>query len=171
MRTETYTRLVGGLVGAVVMTIGLLAFTPQTGAAQDAPQSPPAGRRGGRGPGGPGGRMGAPFGGGFIGGMMRDLTDAQREQVRAIHERHAEEIRPLAERLRKAHQALDDAIFTGTGDYRALAIEIGSAQTELALANAQVQSEVLSVLTAEQKQKIVERRKEMTQRRSRMQHQ
>lgn len=162
MQTETYTRLVGGVLGAIVMTVGLLAITPQTGAAQDAPQSPPAGRRGGpgRGPGGPGGRMGAPFGGGFMGGMMRDLTDAQREQVRAIHERHAEELRPLAERLRKAHQALDDAIFTGTGDYRALAIEIGSAQTELALANAQVQSEVLSVLTAEQKQRIAERRKQ-----------
>jgi Spy/CpxP family protein refolding chaperone len=172
MQTETYTRLVGGLMGAVVMTIGLMAFTPQTGAAQDSTQAPSAGRWGGRGrgPGGIGGRMGGPMGGGALGAVMRDLTDAQREQVRAIHKRHAEEIGPLAERVRNARQALDEAVISGnSGNFRALALELGNAETELALAHAHVQSEVFGVLTAEQKQKIAERRKEMEARRAEMQ--
>lgn len=167
MQTETYTRLVGGLMGAVVMTIGLMAFTPQTGAAQDSTQPPPAGHWGGpgRGPGGPWGRMGGP-GGGALGAVMRDLTDAQRTQVRAIHERHAEEMRPLAERVRNARQALDEAVVSGnSGNFQALALELGNAEAELALASAHVQAEVFGVLTAEQKQKIAERRKAMEARR------
>ena len=39
--------------------------------------------------------------------VMRDLTDAQRQQVKAIHERHADRIRPLAERTHAARQALN----------------------------------------------------------------
>ena len=40
---------------------------------------------------------------------------------------------------------------------QALSIEVGNAETELTFAQAQVQSEIFSVLTAEQKQKIAER--------------
>lgn len=169
MQTETYTRLVGGLMGAVIMTIGLMAFTPHVGSAQDSSQTPPARRWGGPGRG-PGGRMGGPMGG-ALGAVMRDLTDAQREQVRAIHLRHAEEIRPLAERVRNARQALDEAVISGnSGNFRALALELGNAETELALANANVQTEVVALLTAEQKQKIAERRKEMEARRNKQQN-
>jgi Spy/CpxP family protein refolding chaperone len=177
MQTETYTRLAGGLAGAVVITIGLLAFTPSlTGAAQDTPQPPAAGGRmgphrggpGGRGgPGAPGGRMGGPMGG-VIGPVMRDLTDAQREQVRAIRERHAEEIRPLAERVHTARQAISGAVFAGNADVRELALTLGNAEAEMAVATAQVESEVLAILTPEQKQKITAFRKEMESRRGQM---
>jgi Spy/CpxP family protein refolding chaperone len=109
--------------------------------------------------------MGGP-GGGALGAVMRDLTDAQRTQVRAIHERHAEGIRPLAERVRSARQALDEAVVSGnSGNFQALALELGNAEAELALASAHVQAEVFGVLTAEQKQKIAERRKAMEARR------
>jgi Spy/CpxP family protein refolding chaperone len=108
--------------------------------------------------------------GGGLGDVMRDLTDAQREQVRAIRERHAERMRPLMERARTARQALDTAAESGnTGNLQALSIEVGNAETELAFAQAQVQSEIFAVLTAEQKQRIAERRKEMEQRRAEMQ--
>jgi Spy/CpxP family protein refolding chaperone len=164
-------------LGAIVVALGLGATVPFVGWAQDQPQSQAApARRGERGiggpgrPGGPGGRMGGPMGGAFaFREVMRDLTDAQREQVKAIHERHAEQIRPLAERVRTAREALDAAVMSGNaGNLQALSIEVGSAETELTFAQAQVQSEVFKVLTAEQKQKIAERRREMAARREEM---
>ena len=99
--------------------------------------------------------------------VMRDLTDAQRDQVKAIHERHADRIGPLAERARTAREALQNAIVSGnSGNLQALSIEVGNAETELTFAQAQLQSEIFSVLTAEQKQKIAERRKQMEARRA-----
>ena len=117
--------------------------------------------------------MGGPMGGPFaFREVMRDLTDAQREQVKAIHEKHADRIRPLAERARTAREALDTAVLSGnTGNLQALSIEVGNAETELTFAQAQVQTEIVNVLTAEQKQKIAERRKQMEARRAEMQKQ
>lgn len=166
------------LMGAFIVALGLGATVPFASWAQDQPQDQPQaqtepGRRGGRGPGGPGGRMGGPMGGPFaFREVMRDLTDAQREQVKAIHDKHAEQIRPLADRARTARQALDNAVLSGnTGNLQALSIEVGNAETELTFAQAQVQSEIVNVLTAEQKQTIAERRKQMEARRAEMQKQ
>ncbi len=162
------------LMGAFVVALGLGATVPFASWAQDQPpaQTEP-GRHGGRGPGGPGGRMGGPMGGPFaFREVMRDLTDAQREQVKAIHEKHADRIRPLAERARTAREALDTAVLSGNaGNLQALSIEVGNAETELTFAQAQVQTEIVNVLTAEQKQKIAERRKQMEARRAEMQKQ
>jgi Spy/CpxP family protein refolding chaperone len=108
--------------------------------------------------------------GGFaFGAVMRDLTDAQREQVKAIHERHADRIRPLAERAMAAREAVNNAVISGNeSNLQALSIEVGNAETELTFAQAQVQSEIYKVLTAEQKQKIAERRTQMEARRGEM---
>jgi Spy/CpxP family protein refolding chaperone len=158
-------------LGAIVVALGLGATVPFVSWAQDQPQAQREEmRRGGRGfggPGGPGGRMGGPM---AIREVMRDLTDAQREQVKAIHERHADRIRPLAERARTAREALQDAILSGnSGNLQALSIEVGNAETELTFAQAQVQAEVFNVLTSEQKQKIADGRKRMQERRLEMQ--
>ena len=157
-------------LGAIVVALGLGATVPYATWAQDQPPAQGEQRwRGHRfgGPGGPGGRMGGPMGGAF--GAMRDLTDTQREQIKAIHERHAERIRPLAERVRAAREAINTAVTTGNvGNLQALSIEVGNAETELTFAQAQVQSEIFNVLTAEQKQKIAERRKQMETRRAEM---
>lgn len=164
-------------LGAIVVALGLGATVPLVTWAQDQPQAQTEqGRRGGRGfgmpgrPGGPGGRMGGPMGGAFaFREVMRDLTDAQREQVKAIHERHAARIQPLAERVRTAREALHTAILSGNQSaLQSLSIEIGNAETELTFAQAQVQAEIFNVLTAEQKQQIAERRKQMEQRRADM---
>ena len=140
------------LMGAFVVALGLGATVPFVGWAQD--QTAGADRAGTRprrpgGPGGPGGRMGGPMGGAFaFREVMRDLTDAQREQVKAIHERHADRIRPLAERAHAAREALDNAVLSGNaGNLQALSIEVGNAETELTFAQAQVQSEIFNVLT------------------------
>jgi Spy/CpxP family protein refolding chaperone len=95
----------------------------------------------------------------------RDLTDAQREQLKAIRDRHAEDIKPSIERAQKARQALDNAVLTGVGDLKGLALEVGNAETELVLQQAQIETEVVALLTPEQKQKIQERRTQMAQRR------
>jgi Spy/CpxP family protein refolding chaperone len=158
-------------LGAIVVALGLGATVPFIGWAQD--QTHTQGQqahRGGRGGFGPGGRMGGPMGDAFaFREVMRDLTDAQREQVRGIHERHAERVRPLAERARAAREALNNAVMSGNeGNLQALSIEVGNAETELTFAQAQVQTEVFKVLTAEQKQKIAERRKQMEARRAEM---
>jgi Spy/CpxP family protein refolding chaperone len=163
-------------LGAIVVTLGLGATVPFVGWAQDQPQAQGQQVRRGRGdggpgrPGGPGGRMGGPMGGAFaFREVMRDLTDAQREQVRVIHERHADSIRPLAERAHAAREAVNNAVLAGNqGNLQALSIEVGNAETELTFAQAQVQSEIFNVLTAEQKQTIAERRKQMQERRSEM---
>jgi Spy/CpxP family protein refolding chaperone len=160
-------------LGAIVVALGLGATVPFVGWAQDQPQAQEAQARGGGpgfgGPGRHGGRMG-PMGGAFaFREVMRDLTDAQREQVRGIRERHAERIRPLAERARAAREAIDGAVMSGNeGNLQALSIEAGNAEAELTFAQAQVQSEIFKVLTAEQKQKIAERRKQMEARRAEM---
>ena len=160
---------------AIVVALGLGATVPFVGWAQDQPAAQQQ-RRGGRGdfgpgrPGGPGGRMGGPMDGGFgLRDVMRELTDAQREQVKAIHERHADRIAPLAERARAAREAVHTAVISGNAsNLQALSIEVGNAETELTFAQAQVQSEVFKVLTAAQKQAIAERQKEMQERRSEM---
>jgi Spy/CpxP family protein refolding chaperone len=174
MRTSL-TRIVSG-AGAAIVTVGLIATVPHMIAAQDQTQPQTErvrpDRRGLGGPGahgGRGGRMGGLMAGGPLREVMRDLTDAQREQVRAIHERHAERMRPLFERTHAAREALNAAVLSGNaGTLQALSIEVGNAETELTFAQAQVQSEIFSVLTAEQKQKIAERRKEMEARRAEM---
>jgi Spy/CpxP family protein refolding chaperone len=161
-------------LGAIVVALGLGATVPFVGWAQDQPQTQGQemrrGGRGGRGLDAPGGRMGGPMGGAFaFREVMRDLTDAQREQVRGIHERHADSIRPLAERAHAAREAVRNAVMSGNpGNLQALSIEVGNAETELTFAQAQVQSEIFKVLTAEQKQKIAERRKQMEARRAEM---
>ena len=172
MGTKTWTRMAGGLGAAAVIALWVAATVQHMDAAQDQTQT--QGQHvgpGGRGPGGPfgrGGRMGGPMGFGLR-EVMRELTDAQREQVRAIHQRHAERIMPLAERAHNAREALNNAVLSGkTDNLQALSIEIGNAETELAFAQAQVQSEVFAVLTAEQKQKIAARRQEMEARRAEM---
>jgi Spy/CpxP family protein refolding chaperone len=177
MDSRNLKRVVGGLGTAAILAVGLVSTVPYIGAAQDQPQTQgDQARPGRRGPGGPGrfggapgGRFGGPMADGAMRGVMRDLTDAQREQVKAIHERNAEKIRPLVERLHNAREAVQHAVLSGnTGNLQALSIEVGNAETELTFAQAQVQAEVFNLLTAEQKQKLAERRKEMDQRRQEM---
>jgi Spy/CpxP family protein refolding chaperone len=167
MQLKTWTRIVGGIGAAALVAAGLAVTMPHIDAAQDQPP-PNAERMGSR---GRGGRMGGPMAGGPLGAahLMRDLNDAQREQIKAIRERHAERLKPVMERSRAARAAIDNAVLSGNiGNLQALSIEVGNAETELAFAQAQVQAEIFGVLTDEQKQKIAERRKAMEGRREEM---
>src|SRR3954467_3505603 len=156
MQTKTRTQAIGAFGAAALVALGMTLTVPHMGA--QGPGQPPAGRMG-RGPGGPGGPdgpgmgrgrggRGGPGGPGMAMGIdMRDLTDAQREQIKAIRDAHAEAMRPLMERVQNARQALNTAVLTGTGDIRGVALEIGAAESELAFQQAQIETEVMAVLT------------------------
>lgn len=175
MQRTSLNKLVGGFVGAAVLSAGLLSFVPVSAQDQSQNQAPPADgrfggpRRGGPGgPGGPGGRGGR-FGGPMGFGLNpADLTDAQKDQIKAIHDRHAANIQPLMQAADAARKALQDNVLAGGNNLRALSIDLGKAEGDLALANAEIQTEVLTVLTAEQRQKIQERQKNMEARRQEM---
>ncbi len=116
-------------------------------------------------PGGPGGPGGPPAGGppDFLERLL-DLTDAQKEQIKAIRERaaeasktHHEALKPLMEQ----EHALTEAAAFDEAALRALAAQMSPIQTELQVIQARAQAETHQVLTAEQKAKLAEMRKRM----------
>jgi len=125
--------------------------------------------RGMMGPGGPGfrGGPGGPFGmGGFpLRGL--DLTDAQREQVKAIMESHRDEQKAAGDKMMAARKALHEAIAAETFNeaaIRAAAGEVGAAEADAAVLQAKIHGEVFAILTPEQVKKAKELRSEMENR-------
>ena len=121
---------------------------------------------GGRGPGGPDGSgFGGP--GGPMGILPRlgrdiDLTDAQRDQIKAIVESHKDEWKGLADRARTAHMALNTAVTAETLDevvIRQKSSEVAAVDADLAVARARAHAEVFKILTAEQKAKLAATRR------------
>jgi len=175
MDMQRISRWIGGFLGGALLALSAVALAPL--AAADDQQAPPPAEQGRPGPRrgfGPGRSGPGPFMGmmGMMGIPGLDLSDAQREQIKAIRDRHAEEIRPLAERAQAGHKALADATLANPVDVNQLRVtanEVGAAEGELAFARAQVQAEVLTVLTPAQREQMAARRKEMEQRRSQMQ--
>ena len=106
---------------------------------------------------GPGRRR--PFGpgrGGFAGFAQLDLTEAQREQAREVVQRHRSEMQEVGKRLHEAHQAQRAAIETtpvNDGLIRSTAQALANAQTDMALVQARIHSEMWSLLTPEQQEK------------------
>jgi protein CpxP len=141
----------------------------QAPAAQAERRGPGSMGRGMMGPGGPGfrGGPGGPFGmGGFpLRGL--DLTDAQREQVKAIMESHRDEQKAIGDRMQAARKALHESIAADTFDeaaVRAKAAEIGAIEADAAVLQARIKSEVFAILTPEQVKKAKELRSNMENR-------
>lgn len=111
------------------------------------------GRAGGRGP------MGGP------GLMLRglNLTETQQQQVREIREQHREAVQKASQRVREAMQAQRKAIQAiplNEGEIRATTFALAEAQTEEAVQQARIQSEIWSVLTAAQQEDVRKRQAE-----------
>lgn len=155
--TATVKRLTFGL-GA-----GLFALTAIAGAfvhAQDQDTNPARQFRG-RGPGGPDGPGGFRAGGpmGMLPRLSREinLTDAQREQIRAIAESHKADWTALSDRARTARIALNDAVNAEPIDealIRQKSSEVAAVDADIAVARARAHAEVRQILTAEQKEKV-----------------
>ena len=169
------------LVGVAVLagTIGIAVSAQMNGQGQGTPGLG-MGRGQGMGPGGPGmmgrgmGMRGGPGGAGggplgFLGPAARELnlTDAQREQIKAIAQSHQEEMKAVHEKLAPARKALDEAITADTFDENAIrkaAGEVAAVDAEAAVLRARVHQEAFGVLTPEQKAKAKELKGQMEQR-------
>lgn len=144
-------------VAAALLSVGVYAATQD----QNTNQTPPP-FRGGRGPqgrfGGPGG-PGGPMGMLPMFGRELDLSDAQRQQVKAIADAHRDEWKALADRGRAAHEALQAAITADVVNesvIRERAAEVAAVEADAAVARAKAHADVLQLLTAEQKARLKE---------------
>jgi protein CpxP len=99
-----------------------------------------------------------------------DLTSAQQDQVKAIWAKEKPAMQPLMQQMRDFHNQMSQLTASGTFDeakVRALATQQSQTMVELAVAHARIKSEMIQVLTADQKaklQKLEARRAERMQR-------
>jgi protein CpxP len=126
----------------------------------------------GPGPGGPGrGPGGFGRGGGGLALRALNLTDAQREQVRTLTQQHREQNRAVADKMRAAMEAQQNAVQTIPVDealIRSTTQELAEAQTEMALQRARLHSEILALLTPEQQAEAKKLQAERAARRDQM---
>jgi protein CpxP len=141
-----------------------LALLLAGGAAMAQGQGP--GDRRGR---GPGGRDGGPGAGLPLRAL--NLTDAQQEQVRTLTQQYRTQNRTAAERLRTALDAQRKAVSTTPVNeqlIRSTTQDLAEAQTEMAIHQARLRSEIFGLLTPEQQ---AEAKKVQAERESRAQQQ
>jgi len=99
---------------------------------------------------------------GMDGGLLRysealDLTDAQQAQMKDIMTKEKPAMKPLMQQMFQAHKAMDDLLASGPFDeakVRALAGQQAQNFTEMTVQKARIDSEMLQVLTADQKTKL-----------------
>jgi periplasmic protein CpxP/Spy len=105
---------------------------------------------------------------GFPGLAQLDLTEAQRTQVREIVQRYQSQRREAGQHLRDAHQAQRAAVETipvNEGLIRSTTQTLANAQTDMALLQARIHSDVWAVLTPEQQEKAKQLRAQRESRR------
>ena len=105
--------------------------------------------------------------------MLRqlDLSDEQRQQIRALFEEAGATGAP--ERLRQARESLHDAIESGADEttLRQQASQLGEVEGDAAVEFARVRARIQEVLTAEQKKELEQLKKEAEERREMLQRQ
>jgi Spy/CpxP family protein refolding chaperone len=99
------------------------------------------------------------FGGFMLGHLARrlELTDTQRAQVKQIIAKEKPAFQPLMLQMAQNHQQMRQLVMAGAFDeakVRELASQQTQTMTELTVQRARVASEMLQVLTAEQKTKL-----------------
>lgn len=140
MKNVVKTAVVGAVAAAFVASVAV------------AQQGPGQLRGRGMGPGGPGGR-----GPGFGPAIMQQLTDQQRQQVRAIHQEFRDDDRAADGKLRQQLELELLADSPNTGRIEELKQEILAAQSEGLTRHITVSSKIAQqVLTAEQRAKARE---------------
>ena len=152
MKNTVKTAVVGAIAAAFVASVAMaggqqaVADKQRPAIAQDR-QGGPGGMRG------PGGRRGGP-----LGGVLADLTDQQREQVKAIfaEERQGEQGPPAEMKLR---QSLEQELLADSPNLQKieeLKQQIVSATSESLTRHIAVQQKINQILTAEQRAKARE---------------
>lgn len=147
---------------SLVAAAALLVLATTAAVFSQRPQGPPPGGpmgpmgpgfHGPHGPGGPGGPDG-------LGPLAElNLTDAQKDQIKKIHESFGEAAKQFHEQMRTLDENrpdpmsgnFDEAAVRSTAEARA------KIQVELEVLHAKMMSQVASVLTTEQKAQLAER--------------
>src|SRR5262249_59565 len=86
-----------------------------------------------------------------------DLTDAQKTQMKDIMAKEKPTIKPLLQQLADSHKQLRQLETAGTFDeakVRAVAAQQAQTMTELTVQKARIKSEMMQVLTPDQKDKM-----------------
>lgn len=101
------------------------------------------------------------FGGHGMGFFMRelDLTDAQRAQAKEIMAKEKATLRPLMQQLNEGRKQLrqyEESASFDEAQVRALAAQHSQTITELIVQKARIKSEMIKILTPEQKAKLTE---------------
>lgn len=152
-------------VAALIVSAAGGALAQNTSGGQ-APSTQQRGGPGGGRFGGPGGR-GGPMGAlGIFGPMLRqlNLTEDQQQRLRTIAESHRSEMQAIAERNRPAHEALQQAITSGTVDegiIRARSAEVAQGDADMAILQARIYAEAVQVLTPDQQTQLKKLQAEM----------
>ncbi len=107
------------------------------------------------------GRHGFGGPGGDFHHMLRqlDLTADQHSQVKAIFEKEKPALQPLMQQMRQNHQAMKALEASGPFDEaktRALATQNAQVMIELQVAHARTKSEIMQILTPDQKAKLAQ---------------
>lgn len=87
-----------------------------------------------------------------------ELTDAQREEWKALHEEHHPRMQELQEAMREQHEALREAAKGGFDEAAASAAarRLGDLVAESALERARMHAQLHDMLTEEQRAKLAE---------------
>lgn len=140
-------------IGAALVALGLgAALYASQNQNTDPPARPFIGRH-------MGGRAMGPMG--FLGPMGRlgrelGVTDAQRDQIKAVLQSHADELKALGERARDARQALRAAMTADAPDDNAIrqaSAGVAAVEADRAVAQAHIRAEVWQLLTPDQQAK------------------
>jgi len=102
-----------------------------------------------------------------------DLTSAQQDQIKAIWAKEKPTVKPLMQQLRQFHSDMNKLGSDGAFDeakVRALATQQSQTMIELAVQHARIKSEMMQVLTPEQKTKFAELQARHEQRMQRHMH-
>ncbi|MGZ5436103.1 MAG: Spy/CpxP family protein refolding chaperone [Pyrinomonadaceae bacterium] len=145
------------IAGALLLTTAAVVFSQNPPQRPDGPPGPPRGPFG-HGPHGPRG----PGGFGPLAGL--NLTDAQKEQIKQIHEGFAEQTKALRDQMRTLHESQRDPM----SNFDEAAVRSGAearakVRVEMEVAHAKMMSQVVNVLTAEQRAQMAERQKHRPQ--------
>ena len=146
-------------IGAIILAMtAVVVFSQNPPPRPDGPPGPPPDGFRHRGPGGPGG----PGDFGPLAGL--NLTDAQKEQIKKIHESFDESTKALRDQMRALHENNTADPLSGNFDeaaFRSAAEARAKVQVEMEVQHAKMMSQVASILTAEQKAQLAERHEHM----------
>ena len=112
-------------------------------------------------------RHGGMFGGPGMMFHRLDLTDAQKAQVKDIMSKERPTLRPLFQQLAQSRMQLQQYQASGNFDetqVRALAAQQAQLMTELTVQRSRIQSEMMKILTPEQKTKLADLQNQRMQR-------